>query len=354
MVLYDLEFKQWYESRIETVRVEKEAQWETLTAEDVKQIAIAAREWVEIATRDYIMQYYDLAQTLAWLKPEHLTNGMKKVWAFVKNPIEKMVWTFSFFKEFTEKIYLKIQSFWVFEYTKWGSYLWTTFAFMYANPASWLVGSSKYLQKISEFINKLNTKVVKFWEAYLTKFDDLVTKVKNTFPTDKQIRFMERLDKMDDAMLKEYLQNQQKYIDDFEVWGKFNMVVYQSSIYDWIDDIKITPTIKDWVFYGTDNEILTRKDYLFVFQNWKLQIVSPVHPTTLRIWDYGHADIWSLKNVDFAWEITFEKWKVTSFSNHSGHYKPDVDGVNNFIISIKQEYGYDFDINLFDKVYHHE
>gem|GEM_PF-2490874 len=41
-------------------------------------------------------------------------------------------------------------------------------------------------------------------------------------PVDKQARFFDRMNKMDEFMYKEYVNQSQKYIDTFEVGGTYN------------------------------------------------------------------------------------------------------------------------------------
>jgi hypothetical protein len=55
-------------------------------------------------------------------------------------------------------------------------------------------------------------------------------KVVNSFSVEKQERFFKRMALMDDYMIKQYLEKPDSYISNFEVGGKYNMLVVKQNI----------------------------------------------------------------------------------------------------------------------------
>ncbi len=72
------------------------------------------------------------------------------------------------------------------------------------------------------------------------KYHLLLQQSLNTFPLDKQKRFFDRMNQMDELMMKEYINKPQKYIDNFEVGGKYNMVIFEEKVREWIEDISFS------------------------------------------------------------------------------------------------------------------
>jgi hypothetical protein len=59
----------------------------------------------------------------------------------------------------------------------------------------------------------------------VSKFDSLSVKVVNSFDVEKQERFFKRMALMDDTILKEYLEKPDNYVNNFEVGGKYNLLI---------------------------------------------------------------------------------------------------------------------------------
>ena len=134
---------------------------------------------------------------------------------------------------------------------------------------------------------------------------------------------------MDDAMQKEYFTNTSKYIDEFEVGGRYNMVLYENKIREWIEEVAFGP-INDWWFLKWINWERLWSNYIFIIQKWEIKMLS----TTIKdiYWKpYKHSDLAWNKNVDFAWLITFNRWKISVnkwISNNTWHYKSILDKID--------------------------
>lgn len=133
-------------------------------------------------------------------------------------------------------------------------------------------------------------------------------------------------------------------MNSFEVGGKYNIVVFESKIYSKINEIKIEPNILDEVFYNNKNKI--DGSYMFIVKDNKFIIAPYKNPlNNNNFWDYGHADLANLENIDFAWDISFKNWKIIDFTNQSGHYLPHSSD-KNILVDILEP-NYNLDINLF-------
>ena len=146
-----------------------------------------------------------------------------------------------------------------------------------------------------------------------------------TFLSDKQERFLERMAKMDDAMVKEYLDNPTKYLNEFEVWGKLNPLMKPWN--SWRLD---TILFKQWNFIDEQWRYINESlDY--IIQNWEI-----------KYW-FWHSFIAWWKNVDYAWTILFKDWKIIKITNNSWHYKPSVYDKNIMFNNLKSSYNIDID-----------
>jgi len=88
---------------------------------------------------------------------------------------------------------------------------------------------SKEIFKITN--NKLDFDLLsKLNKVEVEKYHLLLQQSLNTFPLDKQKRFFDRMNQMDELMMKEYINKPQKYIDNFEVGGKYNMVIFEEKV----------------------------------------------------------------------------------------------------------------------------
>jgi len=64
------------------------------------------------------------------------------------------------------------------------------------------------------------------------KYEILIKQSITILSLSKQKRYLDRMNKMDDFMYKQYVNNPQKYIDNFEVGGKYNMLLEKDTIAD--------------------------------------------------------------------------------------------------------------------------
>jgi uncharacterized protein (DUF927 family) len=76
----------------------------------------------------------------------------------------------------------------------------------------------------------MSKKIIIYGDTYSKNFDTLITKISRSFARDKQERFVKRMTMMDESMQKEYLNNVNKYVNDFEVGGKYNMLISKQTL----------------------------------------------------------------------------------------------------------------------------
>lgn len=101
------------------------------------------------------------------------------------------------------------------------------------------------------------------------------------------------------------------------------------------------------VFYNKLWNTPATWEYMFIIQNGKIHMAPYKNPLNNNIpWDYGHADLANMENIDFAWEFIFKNWIVTSFSNQSGHFLPGTKNRKLLINLLKPKYS--LDDNLFN------
>lgn len=122
---------------------------------------------------------------------------------------------------------------------------------------------------------------------------------------------------MDDVTLKQYLDNPDNYIKNFEVWGKYNMVLKEQLIWSQ------TPLIfKDWKFRTPDwksGTIRSEYDYVLI-KNW--------NEYDIKFWK-EHSWLANWANVEYAWIFKLSSWKswVEYLNNGSWHYKPSINDI---------------------------
>jgi hypothetical protein len=137
--------------------------------------------------------------------------------------------------------------------------------------------------------------------------------------------FTQRMWRMDEYMLNEYLNNPDKYIDAYRKNGKYNML--KEPWLKWRKDIVL---FKNWKF--TDNNGITLNDIGwvdYVIQNWEMK------------YGFWHSFIAEWKNVDYAWTIGFQNWIPIKLTNSSWHYQPDPLGKQSVIDVIQKSYNFD-------------
>ncbi|MDD2487119.1 MAG: hypothetical protein PHS92_02020 [Candidatus Gracilibacteria bacterium] len=184
----------------------------------------------------------------------------------------------------------------------------------------------------------LETKIIKLGSAYIGKYETILVKISSVFPSDKQERFLERMAKMDEYMTKQYLDNPIKYIDNFEVGGKYPMLLKGSEQGTILSFDKYT--YNNGKIYDSNNQIFDplktgrTKPYDFVIINGEIKIGS------------SHSYLANGKNIDFAGEFQIKDGIITNWNNLSGHYKPSSKDANTFINSLKLKFGNNFPIGL--------
>ncbi len=171
--------------------------------------------------------------------------------------------------------------------------------------------------------NKVNFDLLsKLDKVEVEKYEILIKQSITILSLSKQKRYLDRMNKMDDFMYKQYVNNPQKYIDNFEVGGKYNMLLEKDTIADgW----------KKWDLEYINWKI--RYNNGFTFSSWE-KVDFVVINWELKFWKY-HSFISNWENVDYAWILHFGKNNQPNrWSNRSGHYKPDlddIDGKNKFL-----------------------
>lgn len=124
---------------------------------------------------------------------------------FTKDPIGGMKGVASELWDIMIESYLIADTFWPYEYSKWGWYLWTTIGFAVANPTWGLLKSSKYIAKIGWFIRSLNKRIKGLW--LLAEFGSFIKKAKNAFGNNDMNYIIARINFMDNAKLRDYLKD---------------------------------------------------------------------------------------------------------------------------------------------------
>lgn len=119
---YSGEYKNWLSSFIQTQT------WNT------QEILRWTREWVVEGTKDYIMSYYDLANSLLSLDLNSMKSWVKWLWSKVSNPVETLSSAYDGFKDTISWLYEEINAMSWYEKSKWGSYLGTNISLSAADP----------------------------------------------------------------------------------------------------------------------------------------------------------------------------------------------------------------------------
>lgn len=132
-------------------------------------------------------------------------------------------------------------------------------------------------------------------------------------------------------MLNEYLSKPNYYLKNFEVGGKYNMLekLQTKTNCDTCKLAKLPIQIVNWkiknsVWWNFDGKF----DFFIV--NWEL-----------KFWK-GHSFISEWKNVEYAWELFFDKsWNLNWFSKGSWHYQPLLEDKYIIINFMKEKYNFD-------------
>jgi len=118
----DSNFKNWYD-------IEIDRQKKLNPDLDIQEIEKWVKDWITKATRDYLMQYIDLAEDLSQLTLDDISNWLNWIWNTIKEP-EKII------NAFINQLYDlkttlntaldKLIWLWTYEKTYWWTYVWTT------------------------------------------------------------------------------------------------------------------------------------------------------------------------------------------------------------------------------------
>ena len=198
-----------------------------------------------------------------------------------------------------------------------------TLATRNAVKAIWMLKKSKAYIAIQRIIARINVA----WEIYklnsfkinfnlfnkldnieVEKYEILVKQSLSLMPVDKQARFFDRMNKMDEFMYKEYVNQSQKYIDTFEVGGTYNSLKEVDDFWKsyWLE-------INDnWKFKKLNWNRVWYTDFV-MYDDW-----------TILFWE-NHSFLTKWKNVVYAWWISISQnsWKISSWNCATGHYLVD-------------------------------
>ncbi|MDD2871200.1 MAG: hypothetical protein PHS49_04370 [Candidatus Gracilibacteria bacterium] len=351
MLISDINFRNEYNSEINRQKNNTISEQELILGRPLtqtekqnieKEIARGIKHGIIRSTRDYLMQYIDLANGLSNLTFNDVKSGLGKVWGIISNPIDSIVGITQDLKNGIKNINNRLEHLGGYEYSYGISYTSSSLGLMVADPA----GKILKLGKVQEIINKLdnvvlglinnllNTKIAKLGASYVAKFDDLSVKIVNSFDLEKQRRFLKRMSLMDDTILKEYLEKPDNYIINFEVGGKYNMLLKEQL------SGSQTPLIfNDGKFRtpdGKSGSIASEYDYVLLKNGdtYELKI--------------GKEHSWLARgqNVEYAgiFKLSSGKTGVEYLNNGSGHYKPnfnDIGGKQRLTDTFYKKFGID-------------
>jgi outer membrane receptor for monomeric catechols len=126
----DPEFKKWFDTEIE--------RQQQLNPElNIDEIKKWVEDWIIKATRDYLMQYIDLAENLSNLTLSDISNWLNWIWNTIKQPkeiVNKFVTELYDLKQTLNTALDKLVWLWTYEKTYWWTYIWTTLWFIIWNP----------------------------------------------------------------------------------------------------------------------------------------------------------------------------------------------------------------------------
>ena len=216
-----------------------------------------------------------------------------------------------------------------------GRSLWDTFL------GVWRKLRNKFVNRFSSLsrddlllVERLNKKLT---GDYINGLGDLVKKINATssFDSAKKLFIKGRLELMDDDILKNNVDDVDKFIKSFDD-GKYPILARAWSFSDghYVD-------FSNGRFIESDGSILD--DSLdFIVQN-----------RNIKFWFWHSALSWG-KNVEFAGTISFwDNGLPYSWSNNSGHYKPLKEDKNIFVDIAKQEFDwFDFSEVYFTNINH--
>lgn len=162
-------------------------------------------------------------------------------------------------------------------------------------------------------------------------------KIETKFDKSKVDFIKNRMDQMDQDILKKNLDNPDAFVKSFED-GK----------YPNLKEIDVTGEsywliYKDWKIRTINNYSLDSKNinYVLLNENWNFRLV---------FWQ-NHSYLSQWKNVEYAWSIKFNSnWFISYVDNWSWHYKPDFSDkiwINNVIKTFNERFWTSIDSNIF-------
>jgi len=354
---YDAEFKLNFDNEVvRQTDLQKQSLefqlWRELTQAEIDEIITNTIEWTKNGTikwtSDYVMQYYDLFVSLSEITFEDISNWLSSMWWFVKSPIDSIASWYETLKDGLVSVVDRLEHLWAYEYSFWWWYVWVNIALLMADPAGkirnmwwwvWKVVTKIDIAILELIESVLTTKVAKLWQAYVTKFHNLTTKVAVKFDKGMQEHIIKRLWMMDQDILRKNLDNLDNFIDSFD-GGDYPILMKADDFWERVVLKNVNWKIVDWRWFPIDK---SEVDFIVIESNWQDWIV---------FWK-NHSYLSNWKNINYAWELKFNKntWNIIWFTNRSGHYLPDSNDLewlqklkNAYFNRFKIEFDIDFTI----------
>ena len=204
---YDLEFQTNHE-----IEVQRQLTfWGTR-----EEIEHGMKEWVVEWTRDYMMSYYDVVNSLLWLSADTIWWGMKSVWWFVQNPVDSLASAFDSFLDSINSIYEKVATLNGYEGAKGTSYVGTNVALSSVDPTgkiltlAWGGFFAKIVGKVEDIIfgikvswfNRLENHFNNHWSEFWANTQEEYLALAITFAESKNSNILQKINKYNDSIVK--------------------------------------------------------------------------------------------------------------------------------------------------------
>ena len=164
-------------------------------------------------------------------------------------------------------------------------------------------------QNISKNINLINLRT-----KHKVKYNRLVSNINKKYNIKNSNHIISRIDLMDHTLQQKAINYPNEYIKSFEN-GKYPMLnkIQTKTNCDKCRIYSNYTNIKKWKLRDYRGFHFNSQTFDFIIQNWNI-----------KIWRW-HSYISNWENIDFAWELVFNsKWDISSISNKSWHYKPNI------------------------------
>jgi hypothetical protein len=117
------------------------------------------------------------------------------------------------------------------------------------------------------------------------------------------------------------------------------MLINEKIIREWIEEISFWLRVDNWRIFSIKQISNSKIDslwwnYILVIQNWKIKMIES-WIKDLKWIPFKHSDLAWNKNVDFAWLINFNQWKISVtkwITNNTWHYKCNIGDSDKIII----------------------